>query len=92
MVDKQKTIRKAQSRYHSIIPIPGKHALEECFFCLRGRYYFQFKTKDKKVHTMKAVECWSVRYSWHINREALVSLYKALNKPILIRSLIMKHV
>lgn len=93
MVNKYKTISKAQSKYHSIIPIPGKHSLEECFICLRGRYYFQFKTKeDKKVHTVKAIEIWTTNPTFQINRESLLALYRLMSKPILIRQLMLKNV
>ena len=53
-INKTKTIKKAVAKYNIIYPVRGKRSLEECFFCLRGEYYFSFRTEDKKVHKMKA--------------------------------------
>ncbi|MBN1578126.1 MAG: hypothetical protein JW913_16310 [Chitinispirillaceae bacterium] len=90
MINKDKTIAKAVSKYHSIFPVRGKHSIDDCFFCMRGEYFFIFRTKDKKVHTMRAEEFRPVSTSVNINRETLDSIFKMLNKPILVRSLIVK--
>ncbi|MDG5816817.1 hypothetical protein QA601_17100 [Chitinispirillales bacterium ANBcel5] len=55
MIDKQRTISKAKARFKKIYPFVGKSTLEECFFSLQGEYYFLFRTKDKKPHTMRAL-------------------------------------
>lgn len=55
MIDKERTIRKAKAKYKEIRPILGKKTLEECFFSLRGEVYFQFRTKDKKRHIVRAL-------------------------------------
>ncbi|MBN1307106.1 MAG: hypothetical protein JXA18_04260 [Chitinispirillaceae bacterium] len=90
MINKDKTINKAVSKYHAIFPVRGKHSIDECFFCLRGEYFFIFRTKDKKVHTLKAEKCRPVSASSNIKRETWDSIVKALNKPIIVRSLIVK--
>ena len=54
MVDKLKTIEKARKKYHEIYPVAGKKWLGECFVSLHGEVLLKFRTKDKKLHTMKA--------------------------------------
>jgi predicted N-acyltransferase len=91
MIDKQKTIAKAISKYEYVFPVYGKDSLNECFFCARGEYFFLFRTKDKKKRMMKAeISRSSVSFEG-INRELLSSIYRTLNKPILIRSLFIKN-
>lgn len=90
MIDKEKTIARAIAKYHTIFPVRGKHLYEECFACLRGEYYFTFMTKDKKSHCIKASETRPVYTAPHIRHEVFDSLLKALNTPIIIRSLITK--
>ncbi len=89
MINKDKAIKKAVAKYHSIFPVRGKQSIEECFFCWRGEYYFLFKTKDKKSHVMKAELSRPVTASVDINRDLFLPLYKVLNKPILVRPLFM---
>lgn len=88
MVNKQKTIQRAVAKYHTVLPIRGKNSLDECFFCLRGIFFFQFRTPDKNVHTLKA----------YINREGnavknknvFSAFITKLNEPLSIRSPIIK--
>lgn len=90
MFDRKKTIQQALSKYKTIFPINGKHTLEECFFCLRGEYRFVFKTKDKKMHTMKARLVHKAHEMPRIDAESFSALFKLINKPIIVRSLIIK--
>lgn len=90
MINKEKTIKKAVSKYNIIYPVRGKHSLEECFFCLRGEYYFSFRTEDKKVHKMNADMVKQPLVSPEEKREAIDSLVKVLNKPIFFRSFLSK--
>ena len=91
MIDREKTIQKAMSKYRSIYPVRGKHTLSECFFCWRGEHYFLFKTQDKKGHMMKAEFSRPAVSLENINLEAFSPIYKALNKPIFVRSLFNKN-
>jgi hypothetical protein len=91
MINKAKAIEKAVSKYHSIFPIPGKHSIEECFVCIRGEYFFLFKTKDKKRHIIKAEPGRPAGASVDINGEFFAMMYKVLSKPILVRSLFIKN-
>ena len=90
MIDRERTIRKAVARYNLIFPVKGKQLLEECFFCLRGEYHLVFKTKDNKVHTMKACEMHTNVAVHQVHREQAESFFKLLNKPIIIRSLFVR--
>ncbi len=92
MIDKEKTIEKAISKYHSIYPARGKRSLYDCFFRLRGEHYFVFRTQDKKVHTVKACIQRNnpVNISGDSNGEKRISIIETLNKPIILRSLIVK--
>jgi hypothetical protein len=91
MINKEKTILKAVSKYHSLLPIHGRNSIEDCFFCVRGDYFFLFKTMDKKRHIIKAEVSGPDLASLYFNREFLNAIYKALNKPILVRSLFLKN-
>ena len=82
-----KTIKNAISKYRTIYPIAGKRSLDDCFFFLRGEAFFQFKTKDKKVHSIKASITRPVMEATYFNREMLSYIVKIINQPILIRSL-----
>lgn len=85
MVDKNRTIKKAQSKYREIMPVPKKHSLEECFYCLRGTFFFQFRTKkDKKLHTVRACRI-RPSFSTMADRELWLAMYHTLNRPINIR-------
>jgi hypothetical protein len=53
MVNKRKTIDKLMARYREVYPIPGKKTLYDCFFCLHGQHYIQFRTQDKRLHVEK---------------------------------------
>jgi hypothetical protein len=90
MINKTKTIKKAVAKYNIIYPVRGKHSLEECFFCLRGEYYFSFRTENKKVHKMQAEMIKAPLVSPEVKRETMSSLAKVLNKPIIIRSILTK--
>jgi hypothetical protein len=91
MIDKEKTIDRAIAKYHAIFPASGKHSLNECFFRLRGEYFFVFMTKNKKVHTMPACIRRTVSApASGTSREKESLIFKVLNKPIIIRSLIVK--
>ncbi|KMQ50346.1 hypothetical protein CHISP_2709 [Chitinispirillum alkaliphilum] len=56
MIDKERTIQKAKSKHKEIRPILGKANFRECFFFLHGEFFFLFRTKDNKTHTMRALE------------------------------------
>ncbi len=86
MINKEKTISKALSKYHAILPLQGKQSIEDCFVSVRGEYFFLFKTMDKKKHIIKAEISRSDMTSLYFNRDFLLSVYKALNTPILVRS------
>jgi hypothetical protein len=93
MINKEKTIDKAVLKYHSIFPVHGKDSIEECFFNIRGEYYFLFKTKDRTRHIVKAEisRPKPITSSASINRDFFISIYNVLNKPILVRSLFIKN-
>ena len=91
MIDKEKTIDRAIAKYHTIFPARGKHSLNECFFRLRGDYFFVFMTKDKRVHTMQPCMRRTVfAPAAGNNREKGSSIFEVLNKPIIVRSLLVK--
>jgi len=90
MINKEKTIKKAISRYNLIYPVRGKKLIEECFFCLRGEYFLIFRTKDKKIHKMRADELRPPLISSDNKHDGLHSLIDALNKPIIVRSIFAK--
>lgn len=89
MVNKKKYINKAMLKYKAILPIPGKKSLEECFFCLRGEYFFQFRTKDRKTHSMRVASTLPTQ-GLCFNRELLATAFRAINRPILVRSLFLR--
>lgn len=90
MINKDKTIAKAFSKYHEIYPIVGKKTLTDCFFSLRGEILFQFRGKDKKVHVMKAVEEKRTEPIICMQWDFFGKMHTALTRPILIRSLFIK--
>jgi len=90
MIDKDKTVARAIAKYHTIFPIKGKQSLYECFSSLRGDTFLTFRTKDKKIHCIKASETHTVYASLPARHEVFDSIIKALNTPIIIRSLITK--
>ena len=87
MIDKEKTIKKAIARYNSLFPVRGKHSIEECFFSLRGETYLVFRTKKDKIHRVKAEYMKPVAPAAR-NHETLAAIIRALNRPIIVRSLI----
>ena len=90
MVNKEKTIQRAFSKFDTVLPVQGKKSLDECFFCLRGVFFFQFRTKDKKVHTMKADATQHVIISRKRTDKGFSSFIKLLNRPFYMRSLIIR--
>jgi hypothetical protein len=86
MLNKDKTIAKALSKYHSILPIRGKQSLDDCFICVRGDYFFLFKTEDKTKHIMKAELSQPVFASPIMSPEFFSSIFKTLNTPISVQS------
>ena len=88
MIDKLKTIKKAVGKYKDIYPVKGKTAISDCFFCLRGEYFFIFRTKDRKIHKMRVEKERQVVSSLAINRDTFNSIFRTLNTPIMVRSLI----
>lgn len=87
MIDKEKTIKKAIAKYNYLYPVRGKRSIEDSFFSMRGETYLIFHTKDKKVHRVRAEEA-RVPAQHAGGREALDSIIKALNRPIIVRSLV----
>jgi len=90
MVKKDTTIKKAMTKYHAIFPIRGKNSIEECFFCMRGEYFFLFRTEDKKRHILKAEMSRPSFPSADTNQDFIISAFQFLNKPIYVRSLFIK--
>ena len=82
MINREKTIQKMIKRYREIFPIPGKKTLNECFFSLHGQEVIQFRTKDKKVHIVKA--CIEIQREPGARMKASVfdSIRKFFNQPI----------
>jgi hypothetical protein len=89
MVNKQKTIQRAVAKYRTVLPVRGKNSLDECFFCLRGIFFFQFRTQDKNVHTWKADVTREVITAK--NKNVFSSFITIMKKPLYIRSLIIKN-
>jgi hypothetical protein len=80
MINKDKTIQKAFQKYNEIYPVGGKKSLDDCFFCLHGQIVFQFQTKDRKNHFIRAIE---QSHSIVINKNTLWGkLYKFFSQPI----------
>ena len=90
MVNKERTIRRILSQYETILPIPGKESLDECFFYLNGVFFFQFRTKDDAAHIIKADATPQVLMYRKRATTGLTSFIKLLNTPFYVRSLIIK--
>ncbi len=88
MISKENTITKAISRYKEISPIRGKQ-LNDCFFYVHGEILFVFRTKDKKIRTMKAIKIQPVLQP-SANQSIMMIIYQTLTKPINFSSLIGK--
>lgn len=90
MLNKKKTIQRAFSKYDTVLPVQGKRSLDECFFYLRGVFFFQFRTKDENVHTMKADVAQQVIISRKRNGSGWSTFIQLLNKPFYVRSFIIR--
>ncbi|MBN1759133.1 MAG: hypothetical protein JW863_12485 [Chitinispirillaceae bacterium] len=89
MIDKEKTIKKAIAKYNYLFPVRGKHSIGECFFSLRGETYLIFRTKKDKIRRVRAEYAKPPVVTDETgSREGIESIIKALNRPIIIRSLI----
>jgi hypothetical protein len=91
MIDREKTIAKALSKFHSISPVYGKKTLQECFMSVRGEWFFLFRTGDKRKHMIKAEISRPTVTFETMNRDLLSSIYKTMNRPILVRSLFIRN-
>lgn len=85
MIDKDRTISKAIAKFHEISPVPGKKSLYECFFSLRGEFLFQFRTSDKRIHTIKALEEKKPLPSFLTEFTIVTHIYKMLTEPLHIK-------
>jgi hypothetical protein len=88
MISKEKTINKALSRYKEIYPMKNKKSFDECFFYLHGEVLFVFRTKNKKIRTIKAVKTTPAIQIQNSYLLFFISIYKVLTKPISIGTLI----
>lgn len=87
MIDREKTVEKAIQRHHELFPVRGKKSLYDCFFNLRGEIFFIFRTKDKKIHKVRAEQSRDTSSSKIILPE-IGTVLEALNRPIIIRSVL----
>ena len=88
MIDKEKTIKKAIAKYNYLFPVRGKHSIEECFFSMRGETYLIFRTKNDKIRRVRAEYAKPpVVTDKTGSHEGIESIIKALNRPIIVRSL-----
>jgi hypothetical protein len=92
MINKDKTIAKAVSKYHSILPVMGRRSIDDCFICVRGEYFFLFKTKDKIKHIIKAEIAQPDLAPLYFNRDFFYTIIKTLNKPIVVPPLLLKNI